>query len=183
VLVVAGEPNGTFPPDGGAPLSINSDPRKDRHIAQRNLAPFDMALMAAKKIQWKNFIVAQAGAGQNGLALQHSLPIDAFRLFVAIPKAAYERYIEKGGAVRGFEQVRDAPGRPFPDAVILQQTSPAAQIRIADHARERFFGMSLGVVGDPARLRGVRQTDVSLAHAAADGSIMGGFTLQMPAVR
>jgi hypothetical protein len=196
VMITAGDPAGNFPPDGGAMLSVGSDPRKDRHIAQRNLAHFDMTVMAQKKTQWKNFIVAQAGAGLNGLLLQHGLPLDAFRIYLAIPRLAWERYIDpktsKGGAVRGFEQInatgREVANKPFPgDTVFLRQTNAAAEIHVADHAAhhtsDKFLGMALGLEGDPTRLRGVRVTDISMAHAAADRSIVGGFTVQLQMAR
>ena len=178
IRITAGENDNTFKPEGNAPLKIDSNPRKDRHIAQRNLAPFDMTVMALSKIQWKNFIVSQAGAGLNGLALEHALPADAFQLYVAIAREPYERYIAKGGAVRGFTVVREGTSKPFPDAVILHQTAKAAEIRIADHAKEVYFGMSLGIAGDPARIKGQRIGDVTMVHTAHDGSIMGGFTLR-----
>src|SRR5216683_2885555 len=191
VTIPVGENANTFTPEGNVPLTLASNPRKDRHIAQRNLAPFDMALMAAKKPAWTKFIVAQAGAGVNALRLEHGLPIDAVGVYLAIPRPAYERYIDpkksKGGAVRGFEAIhdggREAVAKPFPDAVILQQTQAAAEIHVADHARERFFGMALGIAGDPARLRDLRSTDVSMVHAEHDGGIVGGFTLKMQAMR
>ena len=69
--------------------------------------------------------------------------------------------------MRGFEVVREAASKPFPDAVILRQTSAAAEIHVADHGgRERFFGMALGLEGDPARLKGQRLGDISVAHGA-----------------
>ena len=87
--------------------------------------------------------------------------------------------------MRGFELVREAPGpKPFPgDTVILRQTSPAASIHLAEHRRERFLGLALGLAGDPAKLRGVRLTDVSMSHATHDGAIVGGFTLRPSATR
>src|SRR5207302_5144769 len=58
VLVRANEfpdtPNGMFPSDMNLPTN-------DRHIAQRNLAGFDMTLKGAKEIQWQNFMMNQAG--------------------------------------------------------------------------------------------------------------------------
>ncbi|HTB36492.1 MAG TPA: hypothetical protein VK777_05400 [Reyranella sp.] len=70
--------------------------------------------------------------------------------------------------------------KPFPDAVILQQTHPAAEIHVADHGlhRGRYFGMAIGSTGDPARLRNTRLGDVSVAHTARDG-IVGSFTLRL----
>jgi hypothetical protein len=127
-----GEDANSFTRDGNVPLTLASNPRKDRHIAQRNLAPFDMTLMAIKKPAWTKFIVAQAGAGVNALRLEHGLPLDAVRVYLAIPRPAYERYIDpqksKGGAVRGFEPAHDGRGRSplFPDAVTPQRTQAAA---------------------------------------------------------
>jgi hypothetical protein len=189
IRITAGENNNSFKPAGNPPppLTLDSNPRVDRRIAQRNLAPFDMTVMAIKKPIWKNFIVAQAGAGLNGLMPQHSLPLDLVQVYLAIPKPAYERFIAKGGAVRGFELVRDPAGKPFPDAVILRQTSPEALIHVADHGleRERYFGMAIGLEGDPARLADRRLGDLAVAHTTQDGSIVGGFSLrlQMPAKR
>jgi hypothetical protein len=146
-----------------------------------------MTLMAIKKPMWKNFIVAQAGTGVNGLSMQHNLPLATVRVLIAIPRQAYERYIDpktsKGGAVRGFEPIegkgREAVPTPFPDAVILQQTSQTAEIHVADHGlgRERYFGMAIGFAGDPARLGDTRLGDIAVAHTAQDG-IVGGFTLR-----
>jgi hypothetical protein len=85
--------------------------------------------------------------------------------------------------MRGFELIdgkgREAVPKPFPDAVILQQTSQTAEIHVADHGlgRERYFGMAIGFAGDPARLRETRLGDIAVAHTAQDG-IVGGFTLR-----
>ncbi|HMK02044.1 MAG TPA: hypothetical protein VK552_22215 [Reyranella sp.] len=193
IRITAGENNNSFKPAGNPPppLTLDSNPRVDRRIAQRNLAPFDMTLMAIKKPMWKNFIVAQAGTGVNGLSMQHNLPLATVQVLIAIPRQAYERYIDpktsKGGAMRGFEPVdgkgREAVPKPFPDAVILQQTSQTAEIQVADHGadhglgRERYFGMAIGFAGDPARLRDTRLGDIAVAHTAQDG-IVGGFTLR-----
>jgi hypothetical protein len=62
-------------------------------------------------------------------------------------------------------------------------------LRIAEHGhergheRERFFGMSLGIEGDPAALRRARDRDVSVIHESQESGIVGGFTLQVPVVR
>jgi hypothetical protein len=86
--------------------------------------------------------------------------------------------------VRGLEVVTDTPSKPFPEAVILRRTGPVL-IRIAQHAgeKERFFGLSLGIEGDPAALRRARDSDVSVVHAAEHGGVVGGFTLRVPVVR
>jgi hypothetical protein len=195
VLVTAGEPLKPFPPMGNPPLTIISNPRYDRHIAQRNLAPFDMALMAIKKPIWTNFILSQAGAGTNGLLIRHAgWPADAVRFFFAMPRAPYERYVAPAGH-RGFELVRDGVPKPFPDAVILRQTTAGAPLAVAEHdpgatrgrhGPDRFFGMAIGVEGDPARLRDHRLGDIEVTHTAHDragaADIVGGFSLR-PIVR
>ena len=197
VRIMSGEQLDAYPPAGNAsqPPTLDSNPRVDRHIAQRNLAPFDITEMGLKKIKWTNFIVAQAGSGWNELALEEALPADAFQFYVAIPREPYERFIDprtSKGVVRGLEVVRetghDGPSRPFPDAVILRRTGPVL-IRIEPHGhghgreKERFFGMSLGLSGDPAGFRRARNADVSVVHTAENGGVVGGFTLRAPVVR
>jgi hypothetical protein len=188
VLVTSGEAPKYFPPMGNMPLSIDSSPLQDRHIAQHNLAPFAMAQMMIKTPMWTNFILAQAGAGMNGLVAQApDWPADATRFYFAIPSAPYERYVAKSG-LRGFEVVREGVPKPFPDAVILRQTAPGARLEIADHdpgaARrvrhgpDRFFGMALGVEADLAGLRDSRLGDIEVVHTAADGAVVGGFSLR-----
>jgi hypothetical protein len=195
VRVTSGEQPNFFPPMGNVPLTLDSNPRYDRHIAQRNLAPFNMALMAIKKPLWINFIVAQAAQGSNSLMLQHpGWPTDALRFHLAIPRAPFERYVAPAGH-RGFELVKEGLPKPFPDAVILRQTTPGAGLVVADHdsgtARrhgpDRFFGMALGIEADPARLRDHRLGNIEMVHTAHDRAgrqeIVGGFTLQPMATR
>lgn len=191
VLVTSGEAQNPFPPMGNPPLTIVSNPRYDRRIAQRNLAPFNMTLMAIKKPIWTNFILSQAGAGANGLLIrQAGWPTGPVRFFFAMPHAPYERYVAPAGH-RGFELVREGVPKPFPDAVILRQTTPGAPLVVADHdpgatrgrhGPDRFFGMALGVEADPARLRDHRPGDIEVVHTAHDrvsaGDIVGGFSLR-----
>ena len=73
---------------------------------------------------------------------------------------------------------RDVASKPFPDAVILRQTAANARLEVADHGREPFLGLSLGVEWDPARIKSSRLGDVSMVHAGHDDTIVGGFTLQ-----
>ncbi len=183
VRIISGETPNIFTPSDNAPLTIDSDPRRDRHIAQRTLAPFPVPKGGGVTvISWTNFIVAQAGAGPNWLTLKHALPADAFRLFLAMPTRSYESHVAKGGRLHGFDVIhnsgREVASKPFPDAVILRQTAPDARLELADHAREPFLGLSLGVEYDPAKIRNQRLSDVSVVHAARDGAVVGGFTLQ-----
>jgi hypothetical protein len=191
VRVVSGEQPNFFPPMGNVPLTLDSNPRLDRHIAQHNLAPFNTALMAMKKPIWTNFILAQAGVGPNNLTIQATgWPADSVGFSFAIPREPYERYIAPT-TQRGFEPVREGVPKPFPDAVILRQTTPGARLAIADHDPEavrhrhgpdRFFGMAIGVEGDPAKLRDLRLGDIEVAHTApgrlTESEVVGGFSLR-----
>src|SRR5262249_21150243 len=111
VLVRANEfpdtPNGPFPSDMNVPT-------QDRHIAQPNLAGFDMTLKGAKKLQWQNFMMSQAGKGLNALAIDAALPADAVRYYLAVPTAMFERHVAPQKGTRGFERVTDLPSKPFP---------------------------------------------------------------------
>lgn len=196
VRVTSGEQPNFFPPMGNVPLTLESNPRYDRHIAQRNLAPFNTALMAIKKPSWIPFILAQAGQGLNGLLIQHpGWPVEATHFYLAIPRVPCERYVAPAGH-RGFELVREGVPKPFPDAMILRQTTAGARLTVADHdpgdARhrhgpDRFFGVALGIAADPARLRDHRLGDVEMVHTAPDRAgrddIVGGFTLRPMATR
>ena len=63
--------------------------------------------------------------------------------------------------------------------MILRRVTPEARLSIADHAKERFFGMALGVEWDPPALTRVRQLgDISVVHRSHDGTVVGGFTLR-----
>ncbi len=195
VMVLSGEYGIQFPPAGNPKLSIDSNPAIDRHIAQHNLQPFDMKVMALAHPMWTNFIASQAGPGANGLLIQHpGWPAEATRLYFAIPSRPFERYVRAGGH-RGFEVVREGVKKPFPDCVILRQTVPGARLEIADHdpghdpvkARhhhgpDRFFGMAIGVAADPRHLGDHRLGDIEVVHTARDGKVVGGFSLRPVAV-
>ena len=183
VLIKSGEPAGPYTPQANALPTFDSNPRTERHAAQRNLAPFLIPVMMAKKIGWKNFMVAQMGAGSNQLAVDHGLSPNIFRVYLAMPTATYERYVAKGRS-EGFEVVREGVDKPFPDAVILRQTIPGARLVVAEHAKEAFLGLSLGIGWEPRRIRPTaRFRPVSLVHYRQDGTIGGGFTLQLQVTR
>jgi hypothetical protein len=149
-------------------------PLNNRKIAQRNLAAFAPTVTGMKKPHWYYFVMSQAFAGTNALAVQTAdLPADVVRYYMAVPVAVYERYVAKGGSHRGFETVTDVP-KPFPEAVILRQTVAGARLEFADHRREEFFGLALGV----EILRETRMSDIDMVHTAHDGRVVGGFTLR-----
>ena len=191
VRITQGEGDNIYKPAGNAPLTLTSNPRIDRHIAQRNLAPFEITMQGAKMIKWANFVVSQEGKGSNSLILEHGLPLDAFSFYLALTKRTYERYVAKTGQIAGFELVRDAPdnpvAKPFPGAVLLRQTANdaigATHIDVAAHDGEPCLGMSLGIAWDPSRKKPPRLGDVSMIHHGGDRAIAGGFTLRLVAAR
>ena len=149
-------------------------PLANRKIAQRNLAAFAPTVTGMKKPHWTYFVMSQAFAGTNALVMKAAhLPADVVRYYIAVPIAVYERYVAKGGSHRGFETVTDVP-KPFPAAVILRQTAPGARLEFADHRREAFFGLALGV----EILKETRMSDIDMVHMAHDGRVVGGFTLR-----
>ena len=179
-MIESGEASKIFPPNGNVnyKTTLNSDPRHDRRIAQKNLVAFDMTEMAAKKIWWKNFIVSQVGQGLNELVLEHELPAEAFRFYVAMPTAVYQHYVAKQGH-KGFDPVREIASKPFPDCVILRQSVHGAELRIAEHARERYLGLSIGIEVEATRARAVHTGDIRMVHRTVDRQIAGGFTVRL----
>jgi hypothetical protein len=155
VLIEGGEMANAYNMNGRP--TDNALPSQDRHIAQRNLAGFDMGVIAMKKIMWQPFMMSQAGAGANALAIKHGWPVDAVRFYVAVPTQMWERYCAKANH-RGFEVVHDAGPKPLPDSVILRETAAGGRLEILDHAREPQFGMALGV----EVLKQPRPADISL---------------------
>lgn len=186
VRIIKGETDNPYKPLGFTPLTLASNPHLDRHIAQRNLGKFVIKKTAGTKkppMQWMNFIAAQAGKGANELVLKHDLPADAFQPYLAITRRAYERYVgpknKGGGSHRGYRVVGKPPSKPFPNAVILRPTAKAARLVVAEHAKERFLGFSLGLDCDPARIKTTRLGDMAMVHAGPDGKAVGGFTMKM----
>ena len=197
VRITSGELSNPYKPSDNSALSLASDPLKDRHIAQRNLAPFEIVPGgSAKKSGWKNFILAQAGDGPNELAVQHALPADTFQILLALPKKTYDSFVaptgtKAGGVLKTFAVLKTLPAgvtKPFPDAVILGQTGPDAGIQVAAHKTAPYLAAAIGIVWDPAKLKPLpwppivskaSPSAVGVSHATHDGTIVGGFTLQL----
>jgi hypothetical protein len=162
------------------------NPQYDRHFAQRNLRPFGVVLGGGHGITWANAVISQVGAGMNVLTLESSLPGDAFTTYLAIPTQTFEAHVGRDG-LHGWEILgkggQQPLRKPFPDCVLLRQTGKpdgnGVQLRLADHRRQPFLGLSLGVEWNGEALRRHRVLgDVSLAHRGSDGLLAGGFTLQ-----
>jgi len=154
----------------------------NRHIAQHNLAPFAADVHADKKPKpkWKNFIAPQVGRGvTNRLVLEHALRVTDAQFYLAMPKATFEHYVRKGGAIRNLAEVHDVTDKPFPDAVILRETARGGEIVLAAHDKELYLGLSLGIA--VAAERPAPLGEASIIHHAHDGTIAGGFTLNVVA--
>jgi len=72
--------------------------------------------------------------------------------------------------------------------VILRQTAADAGIQVASHHTPHFLGAAIGIVWDPTKLKPLpwppviskaQPSTVSLSHATHDGTVVGGFTLQL----
>jgi hypothetical protein len=187
-------------------------PDTNRRIAQKNLAPFDAGITATDpnpNIIWKNFIVGQPlffrvlkGEGKHRLVLNHQLPAGATQVFIAVPAKTFEEHVRTGGGLRGLEVVPDTKlpqvgryrGKPFPDAVILQQTNRAAEIQLPQLEELQYLGMALGIEYDREKLRDGPLGDLTIAQHSIlpvlkpgtrsfdlEEKIVGGFTLQVRA--
>jgi hypothetical protein len=133
-------------------------------------------------IRWANMLIPQAGAGTNTLRLDHALPEELFTVWLALPVATFREQVGLIG-MRGWEVVLPAAHqpqkKPMPDCVVLHQTAPRATLKLAEHAREPYLALSLGLEW---RVGGVdsntRLADVHLVHADAKGRAAGGFVLR-----
>jgi len=163
--------------------NFGDTPDQDRRLAQKNLAPFDISLVAGPNpnIIWKNFIVGQpiflriAGAGANRFSVHGDLLENAFRLYVGIPRVTFERYFVKyENAFRGFRKVSPreiAAGKlgdralPFPEAVILQQENNKENfINIPALEEKEFLAMALGVEYDKNFIKPGKVGDINFFH-------------------
>jgi hypothetical protein len=180
VRIVSGENPAAPLPSRTAIPDIDANPRLDRHVAQRNLAPFGLMMPGPKPPSWKTFVVSQVGKGANTLLLEHGLPLDAFDVHVAVTRRAWEHYVAKTPGLAGFEPVREMPKtRPFPECVILRQVAKEAHLPVAPHDREPFIGMAVGIAARASRERPARLGDLSVVHLDAHRAVAGGFTLQL----
>ena len=182
VLIVNGEiANGQSPPNPKPPSPTTSNPQTDRHIAQKNLAHFEILTIERRQVIWWNFVVAQAPAatpGLNRLQIRAELPPDAFEFLLALPTQPFADYVRKEGGIEGFEVVRDASSKPFPDAVILRETRRGSLLEVAAHRREPFLGFSFGIEYDSTRLKPGAVGSVSLVQLAPE-EVVGGFTIDV----
>jgi hypothetical protein len=197
VYIATGETPSVFPANLPA-TTVGSIPATDRHIAQKNLGQFVVKPMGQHQVKWTNFVAAQhaqgsthpqgaqlqaarapaAVAGVNRLQIQHDLPAQDFSFLLAMPSKVFEDYV-RGGGFKGFAVARHPASKPFPDAVILREVVRGSFLDIADHTREPFLGLSLGVAYDSPKLKSGPIGTVSVVHFTEDGAVFGGFTLEV----
>lgn len=202
--VVIRQQGGGFPNFGETPIN-------NKALAQKNLAPFDINVQddhLVPNITWKNFIVGQPfflklpGAGVNRLSIEAQLPREAFRLYLAITQAAYDRFLRddrQGGGIKGFKQLsRDElcnsklgdRARPFPYAVVLRWENQGNAIELPAFAEKLYLGMSLGIEYNVKNIRPGDIGEINLVHRCLiprfvpgtkcfeiEDTVAGGFTV------
>jgi hypothetical protein len=159
-------------------------PTNNARLAQKNLAPFDINIAVSTpdpNINWKNFIVGQplflrlTGAGRNRLTLQAKLQENTFKLYLGIPKRAFERYFAEGseGAVKGFRQVsvrelRDSKlgdhAKPFPEAVVLEWLGGANELEFPALDEGQYLAMSLGIEYSTKKIKAGATGEINLVQ-------------------
>jgi hypothetical protein len=165
-VVIRGETNGQAFPNFG------ESPDTNRRIAQKNLAPFEVMLVATDpnpNIIWKTFIVGQPlffrlnqkNEGRNRLVLDQRLPEKATQVYLAIPTRVFDGFVQKAGGLKGFDVINAEKlpsvgryhGKPFPDAVILRQTKRDATIQLPPLEERELLGMAVGIEYDRNKIK------------------------------
>lgn len=189
--------------------TFGDTPFTNRRMAQKNLVRFavDVAVTSPDpNITWKNFVVGDVfrffssalrfddRLGMHRLMIQSKLPPGVIRLFLAIPKRSFERWLGQD-SIRGFRQVDEEylPGikAPFPEHVILELTEQENWIEIPPLGDE-FLAMSLGIEYSVKGLDPGQSGEVSIVQETTTPKIdpenrcyeleqvtVGGFTLTM----
>jgi hypothetical protein len=128
------------------------------------------------------------------LIIRSNLPPGVIRLFLAIPKQSFKRWLGQG-SIKGFRQVDEEylSGRkaPFPENVILQLTEQENWLEIPPLGEE-FLAMSLGIEYSVSHLEAGQTGEVSIVQETTvpkidpekpcyerEQVIAGGFTLTM----
>ncbi|MFP3556905.1 hypothetical protein SB861_40260 [Paraburkholderia sp. SIMBA_049] len=171
---------------GGAFPNSNDSPITNAHVAQKNLAPFDINIQEVSpnpNIVWKNFIPGQPffirlpGAGRNQLIMEvPKLPEDAFNFYIGIPTETFHRIFRgHGGGIKGFKVVPQedlcrsnlgARAKPFPDAVVLQYHGKDNALEFPALLEKQYFGMSLGIEYDVTKIKPGTLGEINLVHRA-----------------
>ena len=192
--------------EGEAWPALGDTPLTNRRLGQRNLAPFavDVSVVSPDpNIVWRNFVMGDViqflsaarrfddRMGEHRLILNATLPSDAARLLLGVPKRSYERWLQKN-SFKGFERIDvDKLGKaqcPFPDCVVL--TVPQKRAAFAIPALgEEYLGMSLGIEYSPKRLKPGRFGEITVIQQTAapkidkkknryeiEQTVVGGFT-------
>ena len=166
--------------------AIDAWPSQDARIAQKNLAPFDIAInvnSTTPQIDWTTFVTGQPaalkikGAGKNKLTLVTKLPRELFEIFLAMPGKIHEQFVLRTKAeIKGFRRVNakeilaTAQGNkalPFArDAVILQAAGEENSFDLGPMPDGHAAGMALGFRYIPGKLKHGTTGDVTLVHEA-----------------
>jgi hypothetical protein len=192
--------------------SLGDTPLTNRRLAQKNLAPFAIDLAVASpdpNIIWKNFVVGDviqflkdAGKfderlGLHTLTFNAKLPVGANRLYLAIPKRSFARWVKRTSNAR-FKVVSENSLRgvkpPFPELVVLAIPEKRGSFQVPALGDE-FLAMSLGIEYSAKRLKEGPLGEITLTQQTAAPKIdrrkkayeiqqvtVGGFTLLLEAV-
>ncbi len=191
--------------------AYDASPQVERHIAQKNLVIFDVDLAAPSpmpNIKWTYFTAGGPLAamlrilqgndrelGINTLILKTDFAPQVARVLLAVPRAAFNRWIGKEG-VRGFEILeRDCHEQfrvPFDDHVVLIQKGQEDAIRIP-FLDDNIVPFAIGVEIDQGHLKPDTVQRVTLLQRAIvprfgsgkqkhcyelEDAVVGGFTLE-----
>ena len=148
-------------------------PSANRKIAQRNLAAFAPTVTGMKKPQWHYFVMSQAFSGTNALVVKAAAcrPMPCAITWHADRGV---RTLRRQGRQPSRLRDRHRRAEAVSEAVILRQTAAGARLEFADHRREEFFGLALGV----EIVRETRMSDIDVVHMGHDERVVGGFTLR-----
>jgi hypothetical protein len=171
---------GTFPLVGDLPINNGA-------VAQKNLAPFDIAITdtaPSPNITWKNFITGTPfffrlpGAGRSRLSLEvPQFPDGAFKFYIGIPTETFDRYFREGreGGLIGFKVIPPAElreshlgskAKPFPDAVVLQYQGGKNALEFPALPEKHYLAMSLGIEYNVKKLKPGTIGEISMVHYA-----------------
>jgi hypothetical protein len=186
---------------------MSDTPFTNRRMAQKNLAPFAVDVAVSDpdpNIIWKNFMMGDVikflrfdeRMGVHRLMIQAQLPLEAFRLYLAIPKRSFERWFRQG-SIGGFKQVSEESlyglNPPFPEHVILQMVESQNWIEVPPLGEE-FLALSLGIEYSVSRLKTGQLGEVTVVQETTtprideekhcyelEQTIVGGFTITLEA--
>jgi len=173
-------------PQGGAFPNVGDTPVTTATLAQKNLAPFDLAITDTDanptNIVWHNFITGTPfflrlpDGGLSRLKFVMRLPDDLVTLHLAIPTETFEHHFRNGpGRLHGFREIPprklcDSPhscrAKPFPEAVVLEHLGGDHLIEFPALPEKHYLAMSVGIEYQQHKMRPGPLGELDLVHLA-----------------